>query len=61
MSTWQVKKDNKSYFKTEYDECMYPLDVMLTIIKAGFKIYKDGKVYTPTKTAEKKESTKVKK
>ena len=52
MATWQVKKDGKSYFKTEYDECMYPPDIVKSMIKAGFKIYKDGKPYTPSKSSE---------
>jgi len=46
MRKWQVKKDGKAYFGTDCDECMYSVEEMKKIVKAGFKIYKEGKIYS---------------
>lgn len=51
MSKWEVKKDGVKHMSTTTDSCFYPDDIVKGMIKAGYKIYKDGKIYTPKKSA----------
>lgn len=47
MYKWVVKKDGEDKFTTDYDSCIYPDDLIKTMIASGYKIYKDGKAYKP--------------
>ena len=54
MSTWQVVRDGKSIFRTDYDECFYSEEIIELMISRGWKILKDGKNYKPEKIKKKK-------
>ena len=47
MAKYEVFKDGKKYFSTEHDSCFYPDDIIKNMISAGYKIYKEGKIYNP--------------
>lgn len=42
-----VVKDGKITNKTNYEECIPGKSIIREMIKAGYKCYKNGKVYRP--------------
>ena len=54
MSTWQVVRDGVSIFRTDYDECFYPQEIIEKMLSLGWKILKDGKSYKPPPKNKKK-------
>jgi hypothetical protein len=54
VSTWQIVRDGIPIFRTDYDECFYPLEIQEKMISLGWKILKDGKNYKPEKNKKQK-------
>ncbi len=42
---YEVKKDGVLKMSTEKEECLYTKEIRAQMRKAGFKIYKDGKIW----------------
>lgn len=42
---YEVKKDGMLKMSTESEKCIYTKEVRAQLRKAGFKIYKDGKIF----------------
>ena len=49
MLKWEVHRDGKLMLRTDDDNCFYSEEVIKQMIAAGYKIYKNGKIYKPTK------------
>jgi len=47
MPKYEVLKDGKKYFSTEHDSCFYTDETVRIMISAGYKVYKEGKIYNP--------------
>lgn len=39
--------DGKGMMETDYESCIPPDETIRSMIKAGYKAYKDGRVYKP--------------
>lgn len=39
--------DGKGMMMTEHESCIYDDDTIRSMMKAGYKAYKDGRVYRP--------------
>lgn len=51
----EVKKDGKIFYRTDDTTCIPSDDRLKSIVKAGYKVYENGKIWKPKKT--KKERT----
>lgn len=45
LKMYEVKKDGVLKMSTNDEKCLYTKEVRAQMRKAGFKIYKDGKIY----------------
>ena len=52
MLKWEVHRDGKVMLRTDDDSCFYPEETIKQMIAAGFKIYKNGKIYHPLKKSK---------
>lgn len=41
----EVKKDGKTYFQTDYKECIPPNEILKQMKKSGYKVYLNGKIW----------------
>ena len=42
---YEIKKDGVLKMSTENENCIYTKEIRAQIRRAGFKIYKDGKIF----------------
>ena len=42
---YEIKKDGVLKMSTESENCIYNKEIRAQLRKAGFKIYKDGKIF----------------
>lgn len=45
MKLFEVKKDGKTFYYTEHEECIPEKDDLKYMKKAGYKVYYKGKVW----------------
>ena len=45
MKMYEIKKDGVLKMSTESEKCIYTKEIRAQIRRAGFKIYKDGKIF----------------
>ena len=45
MTMYEIKKDGVLKMSTESEKCIYNKEIRAQLRKAGFKIYKDGKIF----------------
>lgn len=49
MKLFEVKKENKTFMSTEYEECIPSVEVLKSIKQAGYKVYVNGRVWKENK------------
>lgn len=42
---YEAKKDGKTKMSTEHESCFYTKEIRAQMRKAGFKLYKNGKIF----------------
>lgn len=45
----EVKKDGKTFYRTNNVTCFPSQERLKSIVKAGYKVYENGKVWKPKK------------
>ena len=45
----EIRKDGVAICNCQDESCLYPPEIMKSMMQCGYKFYQDGKIYKPEK------------